>query len=478
MADIQFRMNSQAFDLFRTASFDNENTIANLDGKNAVKSGGVLSKNIFRAWGRSVNEKKANNEVRTELLRMLGQAFGVAGMTGSDGQVRFSVAFMDKLERILGKGVFKKGDFGVAGANGTVTSGKPLTQRRITAILTKAAMVGATALDKSSISVYETKLDAIAKKIKLDAYEAKLKALDKLDPDAKFEAKAQLMNQFPVQAHFHSVKTALAFYKNELPTFLRKNPDFDPDAQKDEDDDNLPDFLKDDMSKAANAQYQLYDADKGHHVKYDTLKVVQDYLNSHCGLYFHVENATTLSSFANMKDPVKDMKDYVGNAIAIFVQTSINGYMSADKAGKANDFVRAASNACVEGKGGELQDFLVKNNLVPQVEGEEIVSAAEILDAADSGHDENTTLDQCIYKELEKIAADAKKAGKSTDGWTWKDVADTVKKALVDKKRPIMVPGPAGFVNLTEGDKEVTRKVTAEDVDKIGQTCMDILAIF
>ena len=41
-----------------------------------------------------------------------------------------------------------------------------------------------------------------------------------------------------------------------------------------------------------------------------------------------------------------------------------------------------------------------------------------------------------------------------------------------------MVQGPAGFVNLTEGDKEVTRKVTAEDVDKIGQTCMDILAIF
>ena len=477
MADIQFRMNSQAFDLFRTASFDNENTIANLDGKNAVKSGGVLSKNIFRSWGRSDAEKLANNAVRTELLKTLGRAFGVAGMTESDGQVRFSAAFMNKLERILGKGVFKKSDFGVKGADGSVTSGKPLTQRRITAILTKAAMVGATALDRNSIDVYETKLDAIAKKIKLDAYEAKLKDLDKLAPDAKLDAKADLANQFPVQAHFHAVKNALAFYKNEMPTFLRKNPDYDPNAPKSADDD-IPDYLKDDMAADADAQYQMYDADKKRYVKYDTLKGVHNYLHNHCGLYIHTENAAANSHFSNMADPVKDMTNYVNNAITPFIEASINGYLAAEKVGKADDLIRAASNACIEGKGGELQDYLVKNNLLPQVEGEENVSAADILDAADSGHDENTTLDQCIYKELEKIAADAKKAGKKTDGWTWKDVAETVKKSLVGKKRPIMVQGPAGFVNLTEGDKEVTRKVTAEDVDKIGQTCMDILAIF
>ena len=81
-------------------------------------------------------------------------------------------------------------------------------------------------------------------------------------------------------------------------------------------------------------------------------------------------------------------------------------------------------------------------------------------------------------KELQNISDDAEKAGKSTDGWKWEDVAETVRKALVGKTRPIMLPGPDGFVKLNENGADVVRKVTAEDVDKIGQACMDILRIF
>lgn len=234
MANVQFKMNSQPLDLFRTANFANENTIANLDGKNGVKSGGVLSKNIFRSWTRDDTEKRANNEIRTELLKALGRAFNLMGMTDSDGQTRFSAEFMDRLEQILGRNVFKKSDFGVARPDGTVASGKPLTQRRIRAILNKAAEVGATALDKNSIAVYEARLDKIAGKIKLDAYEAELKKLDKLNPEEKLDKIGELENKFPVQAHFHAVKNALAFYKNEFPTFLRKNDDYDPNAKEDE----------------------------------------------------------------------------------------------------------------------------------------------------------------------------------------------------------------------------------------------------
>ncbi len=43
--------------------------------------------------------------------------------------------FMTRLEQMIGVDVFKRGDFGVAGANGEVTSSKPLTERRISAIL-------------------------------------------------------------------------------------------------------------------------------------------------------------------------------------------------------------------------------------------------------------------------------------------------------------------------------------------------------
>lgn len=42
---------------------------------------------------------------------------------------------MDKLEKLLGKEL-KRGDFGI-GSDGTVTSGKPLTARRIRAIINK-----------------------------------------------------------------------------------------------------------------------------------------------------------------------------------------------------------------------------------------------------------------------------------------------------------------------------------------------------
>ena len=47
---------------------------------------------------------------------------------------------MDKLAKLLGP-EFKRDDFGV-GADGTVTSGRPLTQRRISAIMKQAAIVG------------------------------------------------------------------------------------------------------------------------------------------------------------------------------------------------------------------------------------------------------------------------------------------------------------------------------------------------
>ena len=55
--------------------------------------------------------------MRTELLKSLGQAFGLKGMTEENGKVKFSQEFMNKLESLLGPNVFKKSDFGVKGAS-------------------------------------------------------------------------------------------------------------------------------------------------------------------------------------------------------------------------------------------------------------------------------------------------------------------------------------------------------------------------
>ena len=117
--------------MFRNVDFGNENAIANLDGKDGVKANGRFT--LFGKFSRTDEQRADNNAVRTALLKALGQAFGLSGMTTEGGTVKFSRDFMGRLEQILGSKVFKRGDFEV-GADGVVKSGKPLTQRRITAL--------------------------------------------------------------------------------------------------------------------------------------------------------------------------------------------------------------------------------------------------------------------------------------------------------------------------------------------------------
>ncbi|MCR5839565.1 MAG: hypothetical protein K6G94_08015, partial [Kiritimatiellae bacterium] len=131
--------NSAALDLFRTANFDNANTITSLGDKKIVARG-TWARSI-RILGRTELERTANNQVREELLRCLGKAFNIDGITeNDDGTVEFTRGFMDRLSALLGRDL-KAGDFGIPDAGGRVKSGKPLTQRRITAILNRAEKV-------------------------------------------------------------------------------------------------------------------------------------------------------------------------------------------------------------------------------------------------------------------------------------------------------------------------------------------------
>ena len=101
--------------------------------------------------------------MRTELLKVLGQAFNIEGVTEQDGKTRFSDQFMRRLEEILEPDAFKRGDFGIK--DGAVDSGKPLTQRRITAIIKAAYTKSESGYDANTYSV---KVDAIA-----DAFKGK-----------------------------------------------------------------------------------------------------------------------------------------------------------------------------------------------------------------------------------------------------------------------------------------------------------------
>ena len=141
-------LNSAALNIYRNAAFADGKTILNNDG-DGIKANGVYS-GALSALTRSSEEKTANNAARTELLKALGRAFNVKGMTEEGGKVTFSKDFMVRLEKILGAD-FKRGDFGI-NADGEVTSGKPLTMRRVQAIVKKADLVGNGSF---SLPVYE-----------------------------------------------------------------------------------------------------------------------------------------------------------------------------------------------------------------------------------------------------------------------------------------------------------------------------------
>ena len=85
--------NPKTLDMFRNAQFESTRSIANLDGANGLKSNKTLG--IWRLF-RSNKTTEANNAVRAELLKSLGQSFGLSGMSEKNGRVTFSKEFMTK----------------------------------------------------------------------------------------------------------------------------------------------------------------------------------------------------------------------------------------------------------------------------------------------------------------------------------------------------------------------------------------------
>ena len=144
----------KALDNFRNASFNDADAIVNIGNDNTVSKKGSYHGAVGRMF-RVSSTKAANNAARTELLRSLGNAFGLNGMgQNKDGVTTFSKGFMDKLQKLLGD-EFKRNDFGISD-DGTVTSGKPLTQRRVSAIVKQAILASKGSYDYET---YKAKLD-------------------------------------------------------------------------------------------------------------------------------------------------------------------------------------------------------------------------------------------------------------------------------------------------------------------------------
>lgn len=474
---VQF--NPNALDAFRNAQFANANSIANLNDQGGVKANGEYKGGI-RVLFRSDDERAANNAVRTELLKSLGKAFGLAGMQEAGGKVTFSKDFMDKLESLLGA-AFKRDDFKIA-ADGTVSSGKPLTSRRITAILTKAAVVGKSTFD---IGIYRTKLNAIKEELGIAGLSAK-------DLDKAVEKNGAL------KMFVHAEK-ALDFLENDIFMGQRvPDPDYPGETTmvygpKKETTDksvirNNPEYM---FTKSLNAndpalkhmvKFQIRsDKEKGYVDLKNTAGFQNGYLwHSLGGELLHLERAK-FSMLNTDCDDIEPLKKYIHDTVQLFAMKMVDCYFEAKELGKLDEFMEFLQNpgACLEDKGLHLVQF--ENRIAPKEDLKPMDSAKarELERIADQNLDSNAPppkADRMVFDELDDIFAKPEFADKDE----WKDVAELVKKRLVGKTSGVMVPvtkdnGRVEFKPLLDKQGQpVVRPLTAEDIDKLGEPCVKL----
>jgi len=429
--------NPGALDMFRNAQLANENSIANLDGQGGLKANGKLGSFLWKPF-RSTETQANNNAVRTELLKSLGRAFNLSGMSEANGKVTFSKDFMAKLEKLLGRDILKTGDFEIA-ADGTVSSGKPLTQRRISAIINRATVVSR---GEYNVATYRVKLDRVKGEI------ARF-APGKTTTDA-------------VKSYFEHVGKCIEFLDKDLEGLFEENWEWSEKRAKADKNYNVPRYIFKQPGKFEGIETKT----RGPFVNY-----LLDDSPIH-GL-FHFELYRNLPRELNTPEDLKANMDYVRSTLTLYIQSSIDLFLDAMDAGKLPELaekIAAHPGACMDDKASMPGDFRKELGLFTEEE-------AGLNNVAE--HDARTKLDKCIYEEIRVANANIKAAtGKDAKGW--QELAGAVKKALVGQTRPIMtLNAKSGAVEpLMENGKQVIRKVTAEDVDRIGPACANILGIF
>ena len=162
-------------------------------------------------------------------------------------------------------------------------------------------------------------------------------------------------------------------------------------------------------------------------------------------------------------DPKKQIPEYFKNVMTAYATTIIDLFIECEKLGKLDKFVKALNDyaICTEAKTSALIEFRL--NEIPSEDGPVVT------------HNSDQPLDQCIGRE---IAAMVEKNPDLIESDDFKDFAEEIKKNLVGTIRPITVPqhtaGGIKFVPLMDGNnKPVVRAITEEDIDRLGQACID-----
>ena len=438
---------------FSGAQFASANSIAKLDTGGDITSGGTY-RGALSSIFRSSAAKESNNAVRTELLKSLGQAFNLSGMTEADGKVSFSKDFMDRLESLLGKDVFKREDFKI-GDDGTVTSGRPLTSRRISTIVAKAEEVGARYLVRCGggeydAAAYEEDFKTVQHAIsrRKDVREGALLGLNGTGKGSVTYKPEPRLTEY-----FNHVGKCLRFLNNDFEGLISENEEWVSNARSGK-------------SNEGVARYVITDPKTQGRIPMHSAGDLTKYLSltNPIGLFEPSLYPNIPKDGIKTPEDLNALKDYIRSTLKVYVQSSIDLYFDASAAGKLNDFVaeiRNATLACMDNR----TEFTIATRTKLELLTDVVPEAAK--------HTEQTPLKDCIDEEIGLALK------KRPEADNWGKIADLVKGALVGQKRPIMTLSQSGdIVPLMEGGKQVVRAVTAEDIDKIGQTCAVKLYIF
>ena len=411
------------------------NSIANLDGERFFAHKTFSEKNIFR-WMRLSSTRAANNQVRTAFLRSLGEAFGLEGATvGNDGKTRFTKEFMDRLEEIFGAD-FKRGDFGID-KDGVVASGKPLTERRITAIVTRALVVGKTPFD-------------------VDAYRAKVGEMLKMGVDAKLEGKAMLN----LRAQVSRMNKALDFLADGgVDAFIEENPY----------------YVEEDEASQGRGYYVLRNADEDGEWPYRLITengrvplkakiplgeaIFAKYSGEHGGVLLHLDNLkVSTKNRSTETDEYVDFRTavmaYVHDSVKAYVKMSVDMFYDTVGTDACEKLAEDVFNctACIEGQTMELIQFQAEHALA---KGEE-ADGAEAVNLAVADHDQKTDLLECLAREAQAVENANKGSGKELG---WDDYRPVFVKNLVGLVRPVQIEanGPVETREVTEADVDALR---------------------
>lgn len=431
-------LNSAALNVYRNAAFADAKTIINKDG-DGIKANGVYT-GALSALTRSSEEKAANNLARTELLKALGRAFNVKGMTEEEGKVTFSKDFMARLEKILGAD-FKRGDFGI-NAKGEVTSGKPLTMRRIQAIVTKADLVGNGSF---SLPVYEKKLDAIKQALGYDKFSAE---------EFKLIAEHNTLART-----FMLASNIVEFLKHEADKTLGLNPAYEFAMECDE--------------EYNGPKLQYFDRTIDDYKPFSNLNDYDLYLQSRIGAVMHFENAGV---DRNRPETIDKLKNYITGITQLYLKRVVDNYFDAKAEGKVSEYLdhlQKNPGVCLEDKCGKLEAF--EQKYLVQKDEMDIAAAAEAKRIADTALNGGKPLEveRLVYDVIEELGQTDPALSESDN---WDDFAEKAKARLVGKHATITLPEVKDdayvFNPVIEDGHEVVRALTAEDIDRIGPACL------